>query len=221
MTFDYSNKNYPRIKTSLERAHNPDVCPIRTKMFDAENSFFRKSLVGGKVLVAGSGLGHDSFELAEYNKEVVGVDVISELILDSVKELVRKEYSNIYFRNADFFNLDYKDKTFDAAVLNMGTIGNFENRHDLLKELTRVADKVVFSYYVVGEEKTKKRFQMYVEEGFHGLPKIVGNKIIGGSGFVSEAIEATELYKIADSMRAELKIYPLYDFVNMAELYVR
>lgn len=79
MALEYSKS----AKTILERlkvAHNPKIAKIRAEFFEKENNFFRKHIRNQRVLVSGSGLGHDSFELAKYNKEIVGVELLRPLI---------------------------------------------------------------------------------------------------------------------------------------------
>jgi len=55
------------IVSRLTLAHNPEIARIRAEFFNEENEFFRQNIVNQNVLVAGSGLGHDSFQLAQYN----------------------------------------------------------------------------------------------------------------------------------------------------------
>jgi len=59
MALDYklSTEN---IKQRLLVAHDPNQAVIRGKFFEAEYTFFREHIRNQRVLVAGSGLGHDS-----------------------------------------------------------------------------------------------------------------------------------------------------------------
>ena len=79
MALDYklSTEN---IKERLLAAHNPKQAIIRGQFFEAEYDLFQKNIRNQKVLVAGSGLGHDSFELARYNREVIGVELLKPLV---------------------------------------------------------------------------------------------------------------------------------------------
>lgn len=219
MDFDYSEENYEFVLESIKRGRDKNVCKIRAEIYGLENKFFSDRIRDKNVLVAGSGLGHDSFELAKYNKLVVGVDLLEGLVQKSRKLALEKGLDNVSFEVQDFFYLPYYDKEFDVSVLNSGTICNYVKREDLLKELFRVSDKVVFDYYLPGERNLKRRLAMYGEEGFHGSLYLDGEKFFDEAGFVSYAVENKELSDIARSLGAKIKIYSLFDFVNMAELY--
>ncbi|MBW2991345.1 class I SAM-dependent methyltransferase [Candidatus Woesearchaeota archaeon] len=127
MGVDY--KNLPDyLLQRLCDAHNPKKARIRAKFFEKEFEFFSKHIRDQNVLVAGSGFGHDSFELAKYNKLVLGVELHPTLVEYSKKNAQRLGFSNINFEQGDITNLRFKKNTFDSAVLNMGTIGNFDDK---------------------------------------------------------------------------------------------
>jgi len=73
------------IKKRLEVAHNPRIAKIRGEFFQREYSFFKRYIKNQRVLIAGAGLGHDSFELAKYNKEVIGIELLKDLVKESKK----------------------------------------------------------------------------------------------------------------------------------------
>src|SRR3990167_5877289 len=104
MGFKYSGNE----KTVLERlqiAHEPSISKIRANFFDAESRFFRQHVREKKILVAGSGLGHDSFELVKYNKEIVGVEFLNDLVRAAQDTLNKRGIKNIRFIHADILDM--------------------------------------------------------------------------------------------------------------------
>mgnify|MGYP001614302780 CR=1 FL=1 len=202
---------------ALTSAHNPKKAKIRGYFFKKEYQFFRKHIRNKRVLVAGSGLGHDSFEIAKYNKKVVGVNILKKLLDISKKRVKEMGIKNVKFEYGNIIKLKYKNKYFDVAVLNMGTIDNFDDKEKIIKELLRVSNTVYLDFYPPNKMILERRKNMYQEEGFKDL-KIRDDKIISKTGFESGSISKNEMNLILKSINAKAKYYNFCDISIMAEI---
>ena len=190
---------------------------IRKNFFLAEYSFLKKHIKNKKVLVAGSGLGHDSIEIAKNNKEVVGIELIKEYVGIAKKKVEEQRIKNVIFKQGDFRHLPYKDNIFDVAVLNMGTISDFKDKASVLKELLRVAKKVYFDFYPNTKKGLEKRKKMYGEEGWKKV-RIYREIIVSDDGLYSESVPKEKIRKIAKTIRAEVTFNDFCDFATIAKL---
>lgn len=216
MSLNY-NLDPMNIVKRLEIAHNPKQSIIRGKFFEKEHAFFNKYIKGKKVLVAGSGLGHDSFILARNNEEVIGIEILEPLVKIANFNLKKNKIDNLCFMVGDISNLDYSDEEFDVAILNMGTIGNFENKGKILRELLRVARKVYFDFYPPSRNNLEIRRKMYSEELWKNV-RISKNRIISDDGLESTSLSKEEVNKIIRDIGAKVKYHLLNEFSLMAEI---
>jgi ubiquinone/menaquinone biosynthesis C-methylase UbiE len=208
------------VKTIIERlttAHDSTKAKIRGMFFQKENQFFKEHIKNQRVLVAGSGLGHDSFELARYNKKIVGIELLKELINIAQEKLKKFGLRNIEFKQGDFTKLQYPDNHFDSAVLNMGTISDFKNRAETIKELLRVSNTVYLDFYPPTSKGLQTRKKMYKEEEWQNV-RIKGNVVISDDGLFSTSISKREISEMVEAIGAKVKYYPLRDFAVMAEI---
>ena len=205
------------VRKKLENAHNPKISKIRTKFFTKEYNFFKNHIKNKNVLVAGSGLGHDSIALAKHNKKVVGIELIKQYIEIANYRSKILGLKNIYFERGDFRKLKYPNKSFDIAVLNMGTIGDFKNKKEVLNELLRVAKKVYFDFYPPTENGLNKRKKMYEEEGWNNV-QIKNYALVSKDGLYSKSISKEEINKVVKDIKAKAKCYNFCDFSTMAEV---
>ncbi len=205
------------IMQRLETAHSQKAV-IRGEFLNAEYLFFREHIKNQHVLVAGSGLGHDSFELAGYNKSVVGIELIPSLVEYSNKRKQELGLDNLVFQNGDFTNLNmFNDRHFDSAVLNMGTIGNFDYKTQILSEMTRVADTSYFDFYTQTLNGLKKRREMYIEEGWINV-RIHGNRIMSDDGMDSTSLSGKEITSILAPLGVRVRYHQFHEFAVMAEV---
>jgi len=100
----------------------------------------------------------------------------------------------------------------------MGTIGNFEDKQSIIKELTRVSTRFYFDFYKTGSIALEKRLKMYQQEAWFDL-KVNEEKITNKLGFESDSISEDKIIKLAKDNNCAVKLYSLTDFVTMAELY--
>lgn len=215
MVLNYQSLDY--IRQRLEVSHDPRQSIIRGKFFQSEYQFFRKHIRNQNVLVAGSGLGHDSIELAKYNKSVVGVELIKVFFEESQKRIKNLRLKNIEFQHSDFTKLPYPNKYFDSAVLNMGTIGNFDDKHMVLAELLRVAANVYFDFYPPNKKGLEERKKMYKEEGWLNV-RIKGVGLVSDDGLDSISLSPRDIEKVVRSLGAKVEFYKLNSFSVMAEI---
>lgn len=201
----------------LKIAHDPNQAKVRAYFFEKENEFFRRNINNQIVLVAGSGLGHDSFELAKYNKRVIGVEFDETLIQIAEKRAKELGLQNIEFRKEDITSLNYSTNDFNSAVLNMGTISNFDNKEGVIKSLLRVSQTVYLDFYPPIPKGLKIRKKMYEEEKWNNV-QIKDTAIISEDGLESVSITEKKMTEIVSSIDAKVKYYSLCEFAVIAKI---
>jgi len=182
---------------------------IRAKFFEKEFAFFKKHIKGKNVFVAGSGLGHDAFELAKYNNSVIGVEKLQVLVNYANK----KKLPNVEFICSDFLKNDFGH--FDVTVLNMGTIGNFDDKVTVINSLLEKANKVYLDFYI--PSCFEERIQMYEEEGWVNV-KEKDSVILNSEGLESKSITRKEMEKILLLIGVVGRFYRLNEFTMMVEI---
>lgn len=203
----------------LKAAHDSGVSKIRTAFFAAEYAFFKQHIRDSRVLVAGSGLGHDTFELAQYNASITGVELHPELVQEAMRLNQFHRLYHVAFVQGDFFKLNYPDVSFDAAVLNMGTIGTLDGPEKALKELLRVARVVCADFYPATPEAIAKRIKMYTEEGWKNVRfDEAKSEIVSDDGMSSKSVSIADVRGWAKHCGAKVELYEFCDFAIMAEL---
>jgi hypothetical protein len=213
----------------LDTAHNPSIAKIRGEFFEAEYNFFRKNIRNKNVLVLGSGLGHDAFELVKYNNYVVGWEIVEDLTNESTirkKCLDFDSFRKIYFENLDFVEIGKSAGYYyhHVSVLNMGTFGNFENKEEVLESIIRLTPTAHLDFYAPGKDNTNLRKKMYEEEGYKNV-KIKGDTVYTDYGLSSEAISKDNFleifYKVAKKnpeYELDLEFTDFYKFATMATI---
>ena len=201
----------------LTIAHDSTKAKIRGIFFKKEYEFFKKYIKNQIVLIVGSGLGHDSFELAKQNKEIIGIELLQRLVEISKEKLNKLGFKNIKFKQGDFKKLQYPDNYFDSVILNMGTIGDFEEKVEIMRELLRVSDVVYLDFYPPTEKGLQIRKKMYKEEEWQNV-RIEGGAVVSDDGLFSKSISKEEISKIAELISAKVKYHSLCDFAIMAEI---
>jgi SAM-dependent methyltransferase len=207
MSTDYSKVERLLIER-LSVAHSKKA-PIRVKFFEKEFAFFKKHIRGKNVFVAGSGLGHDAIKLAQYNNNVVGVEILPNLVNYSNK----KKLPNTTFICSDFLKNDFGK--FDVSILNMGTIGNFDDKENVINSLLEKASKVYLDFYI--PTCFEERKQMYEEEGWKNV--IEKNGVLSNfEGLESKSVTRKEMEKIILNIGATARFYRLNEFTMMVEI---
>lgn len=206
MPLDYNKEKL--IFDRLLIAHS-NKATIRSKFFEKEFAFFKKHITNKNVFVAGSGLGHDAISLAQHNSSVLGVEISSL----AVNYANKKKLLNVKFILGDFLEDDYGH--FDVSVLNMGTIGNFDDKENVITSLLKKADKVYLDFYT--PSCFEERIQMYEEEGWKNVREENG-VIVNSEGLESKSITRKEMEKILLKVGAKGKFYRINEFTLMVEI---
>ncbi len=198
----------------LEAANDAACSPIRASMLAAEREFWREHVCNKSVLVVGSGLGHDTFDLARFNQEVVGIDLITLFVEIANAQLTSHAATNVSFVVDNFFTWD-PGRSFDVAVLNMGTIGNFDDPVRVMQRLLELAPAAYFDFYLPGNELMLLRQKMYEQEGWKSVC-IVGNTALNYQGLDSTSFDPEILQHLASQADIEMTFWPLVEFAVMA-----
>lgn len=205
-----------RIRNRLIVAHSKKA-KICAKFFTAENRFFKEHIYNQAVLVAGSGLGHDSFELAKFNKKITGIELLELLVQESKKIAEKRNVRNVSFELGNIAALRYPVNKFNTVVLNMGTFGNFDNKKKILSELLRVAKTVYFDFYLPTRAGFSERIKMYAQEKWVN-PRVEKSAIVSDDGLYSASLSKKEVRKIVRALNANVKFYHFHPFAVMAEV---
>jgi SAM-dependent methyltransferase len=202
----------------LVTAHDPKIAKVRDSFFQSENAFFRQHIRGQTVLVAGSGLGHDSFELARYNKKVVGIEILGDLVGIS-RTRIPKNLVNVNFWEGDFITYDFSHRDFDVAVLNMGTISDFNVKQqiDCINNLANAAKVVYLDFYPPGRDGLRTRVKMYQEEGWVNV-RVDSTILVSSDGLYSKSIWIPEMTGLVKKAGCKVKYHDFCDFATMAEI---
>ena len=205
----------------LRNAHNPEVCTIRKDFFEAEFNFLKKHIWWKNILIAWSWLGHDSFELAQYCKHITWIEIIQVFVDEANENLKKTKHTNISFVQWDFLKLEYPDKYFDVAILNMWTIGNFDDKSQVIESLYRVANTLYFWFRIPVEKDIPLRLHMYEEEKFREEVafQIEGTTIKETISWLESSCTAEEdIHHIIKKIGAKVKFYPIFKSFIVAEV---
>jgi ubiquinone/menaquinone biosynthesis C-methylase UbiE len=123
---------------------------------------------GGKerVLDVACGAGFVAFKLAEFAKEVIGIDITGGILAKARQLRDEKRIKNVFFELADAEALPFEDRSFDAVVCRFA-IHHFPNPQIPLKEMTRVIKedgKVVIMDIISSENKEEARLHNALEK---------------------------------------------------------
>jgi len=97
---------------------------------------------GSYVLEAGCGVGAQTKIIAAKNPEsrFLSVDLSEESIIEAKKNIKALKIDNVEFRQADIYNLFFKDETFDFVIVCF-VLEHLHNPKQALNELKRVLKK--------------------------------------------------------------------------------
>lgn len=208
------------VRKMLLQAHDPQVAKIRSRFLSKEYSFLKRRIQNQQVLVAGSGLGHDSFVLAPTNKRVVGVEIIPSFVEEARRKAQHQKLHNVEFYNDDILCLPHPQHYFDAVVLTMGTIGNFDDMELLIRRLLYVGKKLYFDFYSSSKRALLRRKKMYEEESNYKI-YIKGSAIFNNEGFETKSYSKKSMKKLIRGVGASVKFFPILNFAYIAEVQIR
>jgi ubiquinone/menaquinone biosynthesis C-methylase UbiE len=119
-----------------------------------------------RVLDIACGPGFVALEFARRVREVVGVDLTSEM-LKQARALARREgFNNVTFRRADVNHLPFSDATFDLVVTR-ASFHHFPEPERVLKEMVRVLKpdgRILISDNTSKNDPEKRRLQNALEK---------------------------------------------------------
>ncbi len=126
-------------KKALEYYDHQTVSPLEKEIF---LKYFR-----GKVLDLGSGRGRLTHYFHEQGFEVIGIEIVKEMV-----ELSKKRYPHINFFFGTASQLNFKNNSFDSIYFNaLDFIQPTKERINALKEISRVSKKdgiIIFNLHI-------------------------------------------------------------------------
>ena len=125
---------------------------------------------GETVLDVACGTGALVFDLAEKAKKAVGIDLSESMLKAAQREQIKKEIKNIEFICADATQLTtFVDNDFDVVTLSMALHQFDPELHSpILKEMKRVAKKIIIVDYATPLPKTASGLAAKIIEFFAG-----------------------------------------------------
>ncbi len=203
----------PFFETWLKQAH-----PRIKEWFQKEIDYLRKNIKpNSKILDVGCGFGRHIEIIADFSKEVVGIDKNRDMIKKAKQKL--SNFKNVKFLVMDAQKLDFKDNYFDYVICMTNTFGNFlEIKEDVLKEIKRVCKKdgkIIISVY--NNKAIDVRKLDYEKVGLH-ITKIKNGVIYTKEGLISEQFSKPQLKELFDKLKLKSKILELNSISFLCEL---
>ena len=135
----------PFFEVWLNQAH-----PKIKEWFQKEIAYLKKNIrPNSKILDVGCGFGRHIEIIADFSKEVVGIDNNSDMIEKAKDRL--SNFKNVKLFEQDAQKLDFEDDYFDYVICMTNTFGDFPKiKENVLKEIKRVCKKdgkIIISVY--------------------------------------------------------------------------
>jgi len=123
------------------------IAPNQDKMFGEIKKFIQPN---SKVIDVGCGTGRFSFSIADKVNKIVGIDLSEKNISTAKRTLEKNSNSKISFLHTSLSELINTNHHFDYAVMTY-VIHEVEpeERINLLKEMSLIADKIIIGDYLV------------------------------------------------------------------------
>src|SRR5512146_2531269 len=202
------------VRNRLLAAHDPAVAHLRSRFFEAEQRILAERVRDSSVLVAGAGLGHDSFLLAAFNRRVVGVEILPSLAARAEEARARQGLDNVHFVCGDFTQPPVRP-VFDAAVLNMCTLCTIAEPAVSVAAVVGVARRVYADAYLADDECEAVRVQMHAGEGWTDL-WVQDHVVMSADGLWSRGFTDAELRELGAAADASVELVPMPPFGHMA-----
>lgn len=130
----------------------------------AEDRLFSKHILKrGKLLDVGCGCGREAIALSKLGFEVVGVDIVFEMVKNA-HLFTSKNGHKIEFCNMNLMNLGIKRKSFDAVFLASQVLGHIpkrENRVKVLKDVREILKEDGLLIISVHSRLAKGRWKIF------------------------------------------------------------
>jgi 2-polyprenyl-6-hydroxyphenyl methylase/3-demethylubiquinone-9 3-methyltransferase len=170
-----------------------------------------------KILDIGCGFGRHIEIIADFSKEVVGIDDNKDMIQKAKDRLSNFKNVNLFIQNVQ--NLKFQDDYFDYVICMTNTFGDFpEIKLNALKEIKRVCKKngkIIISVY--NNKSLEIRKKDYEKIGLH----VIGIKngiICTKEGLISEQFTKSQLKEMFDKYKLKSKILELNSISLLCEL---
>jgi len=203
----------PFFETWLKQAH-----PKIKDWFQKEIAYLKKNIKpNSKILDIGCGFGRHIEIIADFSKEVVGIDENKDMIKKAKQKLSNFKNVKLFVMNAK--KLDFKDDYFDYVICMTNTFGDFPDiKLDVLKEMKRVCKKdgkIIISVY--NDKSLEIRKEDYEKVGLH-ITKIKNGVIYTKEGLISEQFSKPQLKELFDKLKLKSKILELNPISFLCEL---
>ncbi|MEG8947532.1 class I SAM-dependent methyltransferase [Rosettibacter firmus] len=186
------------MKNSLNKTHWYDgwfydliIAPNQDRLF-----FQIKEIIepASSVIDVGCGTGRLSFFIADKVSNVVGIDLSQKNIERANKNLSKNPDKKISFVHTDISSMISKNEKFDYAVMTYVIHEvNEDERVEFLKQLSRIADKIIIGDYSVPEHPGIFSFLNVVIEFLAGSEHYNNYKSYIRNGGIKYLAEKAEL----------------------------
>src|SRR3989344_8222819 len=184
-----------------------NVAPLEVKEWlEKEIKYLKENIKpNSKVLDIGCGFGRHIEIIADFSKEVIGIDDNPNMIKKAKDRLSNFKNVKLFLQNAQ--KLDFEDDYFDYVICLTNTFGDFpELKEKALKEMKRVCKKdgkIIISVY--NDKALEIRKKDYGKVGLH-ITEIKNNIIYTKEGLISEQFSKPQLKELFDKLKLKSKI---------------
>ncbi len=211
MTDKFFSKLY--FETWLKQAHSK----IKD-WFQKEKEYLKENIKpNSKILDIGCGFGRHIEVIADFSKEVIGIDNNSNMIKKAKNRLSNFKNVKLFVMNAQ--KLNFEDDYFDYVICMTNTFGVFpEIKEDVLEEMKRVCKKegkIIISVY--NDKSLEIRKKDYEKVGLH-ITKIENGIVYTKEGLISQQFTKLQLKQLFDKLKLKSKILELNPISFLCEL---
>jgi ubiquinone/menaquinone biosynthesis C-methylase UbiE len=127
------------------------IAPNQDELFNELKKIIQSD---SEIIDVGCGTGRLSFKLSGNCKAVLGIDLSRRNIERAKLNLLKSPHFNVTFEHSDIGGIINKGQTFDYAILTY-VIHEVDkkDRIDLLRQIAKVADRIVIGDYSVAPQK--------------------------------------------------------------------
>lgn len=203
----------PFFEVWLNKAH-----PKIKNWFQKEIDYLKKNIKpNSKILDVGCGFGRHIEIIADFSKEIIGIDNNSDMIKKAKNRLSNFKNVKLFVMNAK--KLSFKDDYFDYIICMTNTFGDFPDiKEDVLREMKRVCKKdgkIIISVY--NDKALEIRREDYEKVGLH-IIEIKNGVIYTKEGLITEQFSKSQLKELFDKLNLKSKILELNAISFLCEL---
>ena len=211
ITDNFFSKSF--FETWLKQAH-----PKIKDWFQKEIDYLKNNIKpNSKILDIGCGFGRHIELIADFSKEVIGIDNNKDMVQKAKDRL--SNFKNVKILLQDAQNLKFQDDYFDYVICMTNTFGDFPDiKLNVLKEMKRVCKKggkIIISVY--NDKALEIRKKDYKKVGLH-IIKIKDGIVYTKEGLISEQFTKQQLKELFDKLKLKSKILELNPISFLCEL---